>query len=303
MKRTLCLIFSLLTLCAVLVACGETAEVPASDASPVSDTTPVSEGAPTSADATSTPDGTAVTPPTTPETVPETTPPTGPIKFVIPEGYTFYQIARKLEQTGVCKAKAFFDAAQNYSVQSFPVPSNANAAYRYEGYLWPATYEFLPNDDPEEVLRDMLNAYAAYSGLPDLETLTLASVIEKESRSDAQRAMISAVFHNRMDIKMQLGSDVTREYANDNIVHEGTWIKNADRFRVLYNTTRSDFKGSLPAGPICSPGAAALAAAKNPAKTDALFFFYGADYENHYAKTYAEHLKLIEQYGVWTADE
>ncbi|MDR1806177.1 MAG: endolytic transglycosylase MltG [Clostridium sp.] len=220
-------------------------------------------------------------------------------RVVIPEGYSFYQIAATLEENGICGARDFFDAAQNYTVQSFTVPNNPDVAYRYEGFLFPATYELYTDSDPVEVLKKMLNAYYEYSGLPDYDSLILASVIERETRSTEQMAMISSVFNNRIKQGIKLGSDVTAEYVNNYIVQSGTWIKNPDRYRALFNTAwNDDFVGVLPAGPICSPGIRAINAAQNPAKSDYLFFFFGADHQNHYSKTYSEHLAQIEQYGL-----
>ncbi|MDR1410281.1 MAG: endolytic transglycosylase MltG [Oscillospiraceae bacterium] len=231
---------------------------------------------------------------------PDTSPAVPQLKKVtLPEGYTFWQIARTLEANGICKAKDFFDAAQGYTVQSFTVPNNKNAAYRYEGFLFPATYELYTGEAPVEVLKKMLNAYAEYSGMPDYNTLILASVIERETRSAEQMAMISSVFHNRMADGIKLGSDATAEYVNNYIVQNGTWIKDPDRYRALYNTAwNPNFTGVLPAGPICSPGARAINAAKNPAKSGYYYFFFGADNQNHYSKTYETHEAQIAQFGL-----
>ena len=225
--------------------------------------------------------------------------------FLIPEGYTFWQIAQKLEKEGICIAKEFFITAENYDVISFSVPKDEDAAYRYEGYLFPDTYEFYTGEDPVDVLRKMLNNYAAKSGMPDRKTLILASMIEREVRSDEQMALVSSVFHNRINDKSQklrLESDPTIHYVEQNIVQKGTLIKNPDRFRTLYNTYRKDDFNSklapLPAGPICNPGIRAINAAKNPAKSNYFFFFFSADNENHYSETYEEHQEKAELYGV-----
>jgi len=227
---------------------------------------------------------------------------------LIPEGYTFWQIAQKLESEGICKAKAFFDAAQSYEVQSFAVTKDDDIAYRYEGYLFPATYDFYVGEDPVEVLKKMLNAYAEHSGMPDLKTLILASIIEREVRSDEHMSMVSSVFHNRVNRGSEqgvftLGSCPTQDYVKNYIVQEGTWIKNPDRFRTLYDTyyPLSEFNSKhtpLPAGPICSPGIRAINAAKNPAESDYFFFFFSADNENHYSKSYSEHKQKIAKYGL-----
>jgi UPF0755 protein len=319
MRRTLRLLLILPLL--LLAACADDSlRSGASDTSApstgaeVSATAPVTEAPGESATGAQNPTGSATNPtakpsatkkptapPTKAPTVPPTKTPTAPqIKsVVIPEGYSFWQIAQRLEANGICKAKAFFDAAQSYTVQSFSVPLNKNAAYRYEGYLFPATYELYTGTDPTEALKKMLNAYADNSGKPSLITLILASVIEKETRSTEQMAMISGVFSNRIKIGMKLGSDATAEYVNKYVVRSGTWIANPDRYRALFNTAWNDnFVGVLPAGPICSPGTRAINAAKNPAKHDYLYFFFGKDNLNHYSKTLAEHEAGIEEFGL-----
>ena len=217
-----------------------------------------------------------------------------PVKFVVYEGDTFMEIANRLEEKGVCSAADFYKTAQNYTVKSFYVPEFSDRCFKMEGYLFPATYDFVQNDDPEDVLRDMLNAYAAYSGMPSDEDLTLASIIEQEARSSEHMALVSSVYHNRIAKGMSLDSDPTREYVNDYITGNSL-VSNQSKYAPLYNTYR--FSG-LPSGPICNPGNRAIQAAQNPAQTNYYYFFFGNDNTNHYSETYEEHLAQMEQYGV-----
>lgn len=99
------------------------------------------------------------------------------VKVTIPEGYSFMQIANTLEKKGVCTAKAFYNAAQSYQVKSFTIPSSSDRCFKLEGYLFPDTYEFYKNDDPEDVIRKMLNNYRAKSGMPTDRQLIIASII------------------------------------------------------------------------------------------------------------------------------
>lgn len=204
------------------------------------------------------------------------------------------QIANWLEQYGVCSAQDFYEAAQNYEVQSFQVPSDSNRCFKMEGFLFPDTYEFYEGEDPEDVLRKMLNNYAAKSGLPSQETLILASIIEQEARSTENMRLVSSVYHNRLDAGMRLESDPTREYVN-NFITGNRLLGDTSKYAALFNTYKC--KG-LPAGPICNPGIRAIQAAQNPAESDYLFFFFGNDNENHYSETFAQHEELMEEYGV-----
>lgn len=216
------------------------------------------------------------------------------VSVTIPEGYSFMQIAETLEDKGVCSAKEFYKAAQSYKVKSFSIPSSSDRCFKLEGYLFPDTYEFYKNEEPKSVIIKMLNNYAAKSGMPTDRQLIIASIIEKEVRSDSHMKMVASVFYNRLDAGMRLESDPTREYVNDYITGNSLLNGNTSKYAGLYNT----YKCKLPAGPICSPGARAIEAAKNPASSDYLYFFFGNDNENHYSKTNEEHEKQMKKYGV-----
>lgn len=216
------------------------------------------------------------------------------VSVTIPEGYSFMQIAETLEDKGVCSAKEFYKAAQSYKVKSFSIPSSSDRCFKLEGYLFPDTYEFYKNEEPKSVIIKMLNNYAAKSGMPTDRQLIIASIIEKEVRSDSHMKMVASVFYNRLDAGMRLESDPTREYVNDYITGNSLLSGNTSKYAGLYNT----YKCKLPAGPICSPGARAIEAAKNPASSDYLYFFFGNDNENHYSKTNEEHEKQMKKYGV-----
>ncbi|MDR1465798.1 MAG: endolytic transglycosylase MltG [Oscillospiraceae bacterium] len=216
------------------------------------------------------------------------------VRIVVPEGSTFYQIARQLDSKGICSEKAFYDAAQAYRVQSFTVPVRSDRCYHLEGYLFPDTYEFYQGSDPVEVLRRMLNNYAAKSGLPADETLVLASIVEREARSAEHMAMVASVFRNRLAKGMKLQADSTITYVEQSI-KPNALVPDPGRFAALYNTYKC---AALPAGPICCPGVRAINAARNPAKSDYLYFFFGNDNQNHYSVTLEEHEARMKQYGV-----
>ena len=227
-------------------------------------------------------------------TEPKATAPPQVVTVVIPEGFTFYQVARRLEANGVCTAKDFYNAAQGYQVQSFSVPFSPESCYRYEGCLFPDTYEFYQGDDPEAVLRKLLNNYAAKSGLPDYDTLILASIIERETRSGEHMAMVSSVFHNRLARGMRLQADATILYV-ENHIKKDLLVKNPRQYAERYNTYKC---AALPAGPICSPSRRAIEAAKNPSQSDYLYYFFGNDNTNHYSLTHEEHEAAMAKYGV-----
>ncbi|MDR2646554.1 MAG: endolytic transglycosylase MltG [Oscillospiraceae bacterium] len=236
----------------------------------------------------------AITQPKSTQPKASTAPQLQSVKITITEGSSFYAIAKKLESSGICSAQAFYDTAQNYQVQSFHVPRGGGRCYNMEGFLFPDTYEFYQNSDPMEVLRRMLNNYAAKSGMPDYDTLVLASIIERETRSAEHMAMVSSVLHNRLEAGMKLEADSTRSYVNNNIT-ANPLVKDADQYAALYNTYKC---AALPVGPIGNPGKRAIEAAKNPANSTYLYFFFGDDNTNHYSRTFDEHKAQMAQYGV-----
>ena len=126
-------------------------------------------------------------------------------------------------------------------------------------------------------------------GLTLYQGVTLASIVQKESIGcgvgtevcEDQRK-IASVFYNRMKAGMNLGSDVTYQYAADKLgVARDTQLDSPYNTRV--------HKG-LPPGPIATPGLSALNAVANPAQTDYLFFLSGDDNVTYFAKTDAEHI-------------
>ena len=216
------------------------------------------------------------------------------VKVTIPEGFTFHQVARRLEANEVCAAKDFYQAAQKYQVQSFETPYSKDSCFYLEGYLYPDTYEFYKGEDVADVLRKFLNNYYKKSGLPDYETLILASVIERETRSSEHMAMVSSVFRNRLAAGMRLQADATRAYVEQHI-KASPLVRNPEQYAARYNTYRC---AALPVGPICNPSRRAIEAAENPAQSDYLYYFFGNDNTNHYTKTHEEHKAAMARVGV-----
>ena len=81
------------------------------------------------------------------------------VTVTVPEGYTFMQIARLLEQKGVCTAVAFYETCQQYTPKSFTIPISEDRCFRMEGYLFPDTYRFYVDTDEETVIRKMLDRF------------------------------------------------------------------------------------------------------------------------------------------------
>ena len=297
MKRILIL---LCCACLCLAGCGGDETEPVSSSAittlHVTSTTSTTENATSeSSTATSTSSSTAST---THTTVITTTTTRAQVNVTIPEGYTFMQIANLLEKNGVCTAESFYRACQNYTPQTVAVPINDERCFRMEGYLFPDTYRFYVNDNPYDVLVRMLNNFKAKVGDISDETLILASIIEREARSDKHMKLVSSVFHNRLNNRKEfpyLNADPTRDYVNQYITGNDL-VPDQSQYAALYNTCGK--RVGLPVGPICCPGLRAIRAAQEPTESPYYYFFYGMDYDNHYSETLEEHEQKMAEIGV-----
>jgi UPF0755 protein len=146
----------------------------------------------------------------------------------------------------------------------------------------------------ERVFDETLREEAAARQLSARDAVTLASLIEKETAQDAERAIVSGVYHNRLRLGMPLQCDPTVIYA---LMQAGTWNGNVTRADLRidspYNTYR--YPG-LPPGPIASPGRASLEAAVRPADVPYLYFVSRNDGSHVFASTLAEHNRNVARW-------
>lgn len=198
------------------------------------------------------------------------------VRITIVEGWRVSQMAAYFEKIGLKNAADF-----------------KTKALPYEGYLFPDTYEIradISEDELIELMRRTFNKKTAELNITP-ETVILASIIEREAKSDTDRPMISGVYHNRIKRGMRLQADPTVQYAKS---EQWTIISTNDYNSVIspYNTYLND---GLPPGPICSPGLASIKAALEPSNHDYLYFFH-AKGETHFSKTHDEHRAKVRKY-------
>ena len=136
------------------------------------------------------------------------------------------------------------------------------------------------------------------------EILTLASIIEKEAKTNTDKKRVSAVLHNRLAQGMKLQVDATpvylRSYIRDNVGKYKNLNSSYTAYCNAYNTYNSACKG-LPAGPICNPGRSSINAAINPsteAEYKDMLYFCSKGGTIYYAKTQAEHDANLKKYGI-----
>lgn len=204
-------------------------------------------------------------------------------RFTIREGLRMDEIAEVIERSGAARAEALLALMRDERVAwKLGIPSSS-----LEGFLFPDTYVFAGRVEPVAIVRAMVRRYqeewsrierdrAATLQLGEVETVTLASIVEKETGDEAERRRIACVFHNRLRQRMRLDADPTVLYAK--MLRTGKWSNNITRADLrsghAYNTYT---RVGLPPGPIASPGAAALRAAANPEACEDLFFVARSD--------------------------
>ncbi|WP_375595025.1 endolytic transglycosylase MltG [Algihabitans albus] len=208
-------------------------------------------------------------------------------RLTIPEGLTSAEVVTLIE------------AAEGLVGEVPEIPA--------QGVLLPETYHYAWGDSRADLVARMRASLQAAldelwigraEGLP-LETpqqaVVLASIIEKETGVDGERALVSSVFINRLNRGMRLQSDPTVVFALtegagplDRTLTRADW-----QIEHPYNTYRID---GLPPGPIANPGRAALAAALAPAESDYLYFVADGTGGHAFATSLAEHNRNVARW-------
>ena len=250
-------------------------------------------------------------------TKPAETAPTEPLTVTVtfPEGFTAVQIAEKLEENKVCSASEFIALTNNYEYiqalgYSFTdlITEPESRAFYLEGYIFPDTYEFYKNESPERALKRFLDnterkLTAEYKqrakalGYTLDEIITLASIVQEESFTNASVKNVASVLHNRLASPSfrRLQCDVTIHYINDYVTNSKYLTGNTSVYAELYNTYKCY---GLPAGPITNPGLAAIEAALYPAETDYYYFVTDSEWNYYYSSTYAQHQAKCRELGL-----
>lgn len=178
------------------------------------------------------------------------------------------------------------------------------AAPDLEGWLFPAVYTFEPDVTAAEVIQRMVDRTReslAAAGVPDADAqriLTIASIIQREGRTD-DFGKVSRVIQNRLDAGMLLQMDSTAQYGYGEL-HAGT-VSTSEEAQFHDNPWNTYVHEGLPAGPIASPGDAAIAAAMHPEDGPWLYFvtINPQSGETQFSETYEEHQRGIDKWHEW----
>jgi len=216
----------------------------------------------------------------------------------LPEGWNFNQVMMALKT-----AEQLRPDAQGMSPEAL-MAKLGKPGIHPEGRFFPDTYTYAKGSSDMAVLKRAARAMdkrldAAWTlRRPDTplkspeDALILASIIEKETGKPFDRATIGGVFTNRLRIHMLLQTDPTVIYGM------GTQFDGNLRRRDLQTDTpyNTYTRGGLPPTPIAMPGRAALLAAVQPAKTDALYFVSRGDGSSQFSATLDEHNRAVNKY-------
>lgn len=217
------------------------------------------------------------------------------------EGWNNQQIAEYLEKKGLFTSEAFLRAASVSDSRtilpavSFPALADKSKDSSLQGFLYPDTYRVFATAKPEDVVFKLISNFEhkltdedrvaiKESGMTIFDTITLASIVEKEERKSKDKPIVAGVFLNRLKIGMALQSDATINY----VTKKGDVTPSSQDLEVdsAYNTYL--YKG-LPPGPICNPSIETIRAVIKSQDTDYVYFLHAPSGETIYGKTADEH--------------
>jgi UPF0755 protein len=220
--------------------------------------------------------------------------------ITIPEGMNIKQMGRLLQRQAGLDSSRFVEEAKNDSL----IKLLGLEAENLEGYLFPDTYQFsFGGLNREREVIQVLAAAFRKKMTPDIRSkmeekgtsltdlITMASIIEGETRYEPEKSIIAGVYYNRIKKGMRLEADPTVQYA---LPEPKKRLLYSDlKFPSPYNTY---LNRGLPPGPINNPGLSSILAALNPEEHKYLYFVAKGDGSHRYAESYEEHKKNIILY-------
>ena len=194
------------------------------------------------------------------------------IWITIPEGWRREQIAARLVSN-----------LENFDSKTF-----LSLTATLEGRLFPDTYLIPTYATPADIVDTMTATFARKVRAIATDTLIIASLIERETRTAADRPVVAGILYKRLKANWPLQIDATVQYAR------GDWspVTNT-RYPSIYNTY---IHTGLPPTPIANPGLASIEAARRPQTSPYWFYLHAPDGSTHYATTIKEHNLNIDKY-------
>jgi UPF0755 protein len=215
----------------------------------------------------------------------------------IPEGWDVRTMVPAIAEAMEVEPESLTAAMQDSSL----IRRVGSATDNLEGYLFPETYLMPDGADAGTIVRMLVTEFERRwkpewndrlieLGMTRNQVITLASIIEREARVAAERPVISAVYHNRLERGMRLQADPTIQFALGR--RAGRVLYRDLEINSPYNTYR---RTGLPPGPIASPGAASIEAALYPADVPWLYFVAHPDGHHVFRATLREHNEAVRR--------
>lgn len=225
-------------------------------------------------------------------------------KITFPEGWTGAQMAARLANNG-------FVEADKFRALIYP---KGKAVSPWEGRLFPETYDLPRHGSAAEILQTLNKRFeVVMKGFPlaqkklprgangkpllQIEIVTLASLVERETSDALERPLIAGVLMNRLRKKMRLQCDASVQYVRELKAAQGQLTQGHREKLTLkdlwldsqYNTYRH---AGLPPAPICNPSKSSLLAALQPHASKYFFYVMAPSQRRHlFAVSFAQHRK------------
>ncbi|MHB1330247.1 MAG: endolytic transglycosylase MltG, partial [Gemmatimonadales bacterium] len=220
-------------------------------------------------------------------------------RFTVPEGFTVTDIALAAEVRLGIPADSIRAATRDTALlREFGVDGET-----LEGHLLPETYFVSKLITGRNLVREMAthfrrawrpewDARAAEKGLSRRDLVTMASIVEGEAQVDEDRALVAAVYLNRLRIGMPLQADPTVQYAIQLATgqRKNRLFERDYQFESPFNTYLIP---GIPPSPVGAPSVKSIEAVLDPAPVPYLFFVAGPGGKHVFTRTYSEHLNAI----------
>jgi UPF0755 protein len=244
------------------------------------------------------------------------------VAVTIPEGKNLIEVCQIIGASGIANAAELEKLGRDPAW----LKEQGITGDTVDGYLFPDTYDFKVPSTPKAVLERLVRRHReVYDELSrqhakqlaklkkdldwgDREVVTMASIVEKETGSPAERPRVASVFYNRLlnaSFKThKLETDPTIRYGCTIPVQKSAACREWDPAGRLFRKQLDDADNpyntyqhaGLPPGPISNPGRASLEAAMEPEKTDYLYFVAKDERSHVFSKTFEEHTRWVEKY-------
>lgn len=229
------------------------------------------------------------------------------VEITFPEGFTVKNIAEKLESKNLISAEKFQRDVKSLFPEmklkyDFLAQSDVSPAAPFEGFLFPDTYKFAKDADTKDILEKFLDNFGdklapefhleiARQNKTINQIITMASIIEKEVRTQEDMEIVSGVLWKRIEAGMPLQVDASIVYVTGKKTGEITY----DDLRIIspFNTY---LNRGLPPYPISNSGEQAIRAAVYPKQSDYWYYLSKPDGETVFSRNFSEHQKAKNLY-------